>query len=68
MVIRLGWAAALLVAGVVGYASVPAPREKPAEAKVDDAEQQLVRDLRVIEVPRGEEFAAGVIAFGERRV
>jgi dimethylargininase len=27
-----------------------------------------VRDLRVIEVPRGEEFAAGVIAFGERRV
>jgi dimethylargininase len=26
------------------------------------------RDLRVIEVPRGEEFAAGVIAFGERRV
>jgi dimethylargininase len=27
-----------------------------------------VRDLRVIEVPRGEEFAAGVLAFGERRV
>ncbi len=27
-----------------------------------------VRDLRVIEVPRGEEYAAGVIAFGERRV
>jgi len=27
-----------------------------------------VRDLRVIEVPRGEEFAAGVVAFGERRV
>jgi dimethylargininase len=27
-----------------------------------------VRDLHVIEVPRGEEFAAGVIAFGERRV
>jgi dimethylargininase len=27
-----------------------------------------MRDLRVIEVPRGEEFAAGVIAFGERRV
>jgi len=26
-----------------------------------------VRDLRVIEVPRGEEYAAGVIAFGERR-
>jgi dimethylargininase len=26
------------------------------------------RDLQVIEVPRGEEFAAGVIAFGERRV
>jgi dimethylargininase len=26
-----------------------------------------VRDLRVIEVPRGEEFAAGVLAFGERR-
>jgi dimethylargininase len=26
-----------------------------------------VRDLRVIEVPRGEECAAGVIAFGERR-
>jgi N-dimethylarginine dimethylaminohydrolase len=26
------------------------------------------RDFRVIEVPRGEEFAAGVIAFGERRV
>jgi dimethylargininase len=27
-----------------------------------------VRDLRVIEVPMGEEFAAGVLAFGERRV
>ena len=27
-----------------------------------------VSDLRVIEVPRGEEFAAGVLAFGERRV
>jgi dimethylargininase len=27
-----------------------------------------VRDLRVIEVPRGEEFAAGVLAFGPRRV
>ena len=27
-----------------------------------------VRDLRVIEVPRGEEFAAGVLAFGDRRV
>jgi dimethylargininase len=27
-----------------------------------------VRDLRVIEVPRGEEFAAGVLAFGERRI
>jgi dimethylargininase len=27
-----------------------------------------VREMRVIEVPRGEEFAAGVIAFGERRV
>jgi dimethylargininase len=27
-----------------------------------------VRDMRVIEVPRGEEYAAGVIAFGERRV
>ncbi len=27
-----------------------------------------VRDVRVIEVPRGEEFAAGVLAFGERRV
>jgi N-dimethylarginine dimethylaminohydrolase len=26
-----------------------------------------VRDLHVIEVPRGEEFAAGVLAFGERR-
>jgi dimethylargininase len=26
-----------------------------------------VRDLRVIEVVRGEEFAAGVLAFGERR-
>lgn len=27
-----------------------------------------VRDLRIIEVPRGEEFAADVLAFGERRV
>jgi dimethylargininase len=27
-----------------------------------------VRDLRVIEVPRGEEYAAGVLAFGDRRL
>jgi dimethylargininase len=27
-----------------------------------------VRDMQVIEVPRGEEYAAGVFAFGERRV
>jgi dimethylargininase len=27
-----------------------------------------VRDVRIIEVVRGEEFAAGVLAFGERRV
>lgn len=27
-----------------------------------------VADMRVIEVPRGEEYAAGVLAFGERRV
>jgi dimethylargininase len=27
-----------------------------------------VRDMKVVEVPRGEEYAAGVLAFGERRV
>lgn len=27
-----------------------------------------VRDMKVIEVPRGEEYAAGVLPFGERRV
>jgi anti-sigma factor RsiW len=49
LVFGVSWAAALVVAGVVGYASVPAPREKPAEAKAEDQEQQLVRDLRVID-------------------
>ena len=27
-----------------------------------------VRDMKIVEVPRGEELAAGVLAFGERRV
>ncbi len=45
----VGWTAALVVAGVVGYASVPAPREPPGETKADDPEQQLVRDLPIID-------------------
>ena len=49
LVVGAGWAAALIVAGVLGYASVPLSREKPAETKPDDQDQQMVRDLRVID-------------------
>jgi anti-sigma factor RsiW len=48
----LGWAAAVIVAGMIGYASVPAGRVAPVtEPKADDTEQ-LVRDLRVIDQVR----------------
>ncbi len=49
LVFGVGWAAALVVAGVVGYASVPLSRDKPIAGKPDDSEPQLVRDLRVID-------------------
>jgi anti-sigma factor RsiW len=45
----VGWAAAVIVAALVGYAAVPGAKEPPAAPKPDDAEQQLVRDLRVID-------------------
>jgi hypothetical protein len=52
-VLGLTWAAALVVAGVVGYASVPGrpkapPPPTPAE-KGDDTDQQLARDLRLLD-------------------
>jgi dimethylargininase len=37
-------------------------------AAPDKVDLVPVRDVRIIEVVRGEEFAAGVLAFGERRV
>jgi anti-sigma factor RsiW len=46
----LGWAAALLVAGVVGYAGAPLfHKSQPAPDGGTDADQQLVRELRVID-------------------
>jgi len=47
----LGWAAAVLIAGVAGYAGAPLvhrPASPPAESSAD-RDQQLVRDLRVID-------------------
>ena len=48
------------VFNVIGTATVLAAAER--------VDLVPVRDLRVIEVPRGEEWAAGVLAFGECRV
>lgn len=39
-----------------------------AIASPDGVDLVPVRDVKIVEVPRGEEYAAGVIAFGERRV
>jgi anti-sigma factor RsiW len=50
--LRLSWAAALVVAGMVGYAGVArmVPGLPPAGHDLSpEAEQQLVRDLRLIE-------------------
>lgn len=45
----IGWVAALVVVGVIGYAAVPSAKEKTVEIPTEDPEQQMVRDLRVID-------------------
>jgi anti-sigma factor RsiW len=46
----LGWAAAVLIAGVSGYAGAPLLyRATPPAESTAEREQQLVRDLRVID-------------------
>ena len=45
----LGWAAALLVATMAGYAAAPLVLSKPAAEPPPDVDKHLVRDLRVLE-------------------
>jgi anti-sigma factor RsiW len=48
--LSLGWVAAVLLAGVGGYAAVSLlPRRSPPPIQADDLDPALVRDLRIIE-------------------
>ena len=55
-VLGAGWAASVLLAGVIGFLTVrsmrPAAEPAPAAEEPADSDQQLVRDLRVIENQR----------------